>query len=83
MPPAAPLALLSALGTLFASSLAVSIGTVGDLIVSNKNIAPDGYNRAAVVVNGQFPGPLIIGNKVSSFLALGLCHFKLTRREHL
>ena len=83
MPPVAPLALLSALGTLFASSLAASVGTVGDLTVSNKDIAPDGYTRAAVVVNGQFPGPLIVGNKVSSFLALGLCRSKLTRREHL
>ncbi|KAM5539727.1 hypothetical protein V8D89_006540 [Ganoderma adspersum] len=66
-PPATPLALLSTLSILFTSSLAVSVGTVGDLTVSNKDIAPDGYTRAAVVVNDQFPGPLIMGNKGDQF----------------
>ena len=64
-PPAASLKLLSILSILFTSSLASSVGTVGDLTVSNKDIAPDGYTRAAVVVNNQFPGPLIRGNKVT------------------
>ena len=64
-PPAASLKLLSTLSILFACSLASSVGTVGDLTISNKDITPDGYTRAAVVVNNQFPGPLIKGNKVT------------------
>ena len=63
-PPAASLKLLSTLSILFTCSLASSVGTVGDLTISDKDIAPDGYTRAAVVVNNQFPGPLVKGNKV-------------------
>jgi iron transport multicopper oxidase len=31
--------------------------------VLNANIAPDGFDRSAVTVNGVFPGPLISANK--------------------
>ena len=41
-----------------------SIGPVTDLTISNADVSPDGFTRAAVVMNGVFPGPLIVGNKV-------------------
>nr|VWO94449.1 Multicopper oxidase [Ganoderma boninense] len=44
-----------------------SIGPVADLTISDADITPDGYTRAAVVMNGQFPGPLIVGNKGDNF----------------
>lgn len=31
--------------------------------IVNANLAPDGFSRSTVVVNGQFPGPLISANK--------------------
>jgi iron transport multicopper oxidase len=31
--------------------------------IVNANLAPDGFQRSTVVVNGQFPGPLISVNK--------------------
>ncbi|KAF5386574.1 hypothetical protein D9615_002142 [Tricholomella constricta] len=37
------------------------------LRVANGVIAPDGFNRSAVLVNGQHPGPLITGKKGSTF----------------
>ena len=42
-----------------------AIGPVADLTISNADITPDGFTRAAVVMNGQMPGPLITGNMVS------------------
>ena len=50
---------------LFAASTYAAIGPVTDLVISNADIAPDGFKRAAVVANGVFPGPLIAGDKVS------------------
>ncbi|KAI9068885.1 multicopper oxidase [Trametes sanguinea] len=44
-----------------------AIGPVTDLTISNADITPDGYTRAAVVANGVFPGPLITGNKASGW----------------
>ena len=41
-----------------------AIGPRTELVISNAAIAPDGYTRDAVVVNGVFPGPLITGKKV-------------------
>ncbi|KAI5120438.1 hypothetical protein M0805_009900 [Coniferiporia weirii] len=38
------------------------------LTVVNANLAPDGFNRSTVVVNGQFPGPLITGNIGDRFM---------------
>ena len=40
------------------------IGPVADMVISNADITPDGYTRAAVVVNGEMPGPIVSGNKV-------------------
>ncbi|GLB38077.1 putative multicopper oxidase family protein [Lyophyllum shimeji] len=37
------------------------------LRVANGVIAPDGFNRSAVLVNGQHPAPLITGKKGSKF----------------
>ena len=41
-----------------------AIGPVTDLPIVNKDIAPDGFTRAAVLAGGTFPGPLITGQKV-------------------
>lgn len=41
-----------------------AIGPVADLTIVNKVISPDGFTRDAVLADGQFPGPLIVGNKV-------------------
>ncbi|TFK45801.1 laccase [Heliocybe sulcata] len=43
------------------------LGPIGDLFVHNEVIAPDGYSRSAVVVNGRHPGPLIKANKGDRF----------------
>ncbi|OSD02778.1 multicopper oxidase [Trametes coccinea BRFM310] len=52
-------------------SLAISvfagIGPVTDLTISNADVSPDGYQRAAVVANGVMPGPLITGQKGDEF----------------
>ena len=45
---------------------AASIGPITDLLISNANIAPDGFTREAVLAGGTFPGPLVKGNKASS-----------------
>ena len=57
------LTLLSALSLSVTSALA-AVGPTADLTITNGDISPDGYTRAAVLVNGQFPGPLITGNTV-------------------
>nr|AAO38869.1 laccase [Rigidoporus microporus] len=44
-----------------------AIGPVADLHISNANISPDGFTRAAVLAGGSFPGPLITGNKGDNF----------------
>jgi len=44
-----------------------SIGPVGNLLVSNAPIAPDGFVRDAVLGNGIFPGPLIQGHMGDTF----------------
>nr|AYR00602.1 laccase B [Lenzites betulinus] len=54
-------------------SLALSAGIVSaigpktDLVISNAPVAPDGFNREAVVVNGVYPAPLITGKKGDHF----------------
>ena len=42
---------------LFSTVLAADINYVFDIV--NANIAPDGFSRPAVLVNGVFPGTLI------------------------
>ncbi|KAG6332898.1 hypothetical protein ID866_6194 [Astraeus odoratus] len=46
----------------FASFASAAIKNT-DFVVSNAYVAPDGFNRSAIVVNGQTPGPLIAANK--------------------
>ncbi|KAK7442009.1 laccase, multicopper oxidase, benzenediol:oxygen oxidorectuctase [Stygiomarasmius scandens] len=38
-----------------------------DLVIVNRDIAPDGFNRSAVLADGVFPGPLIVGKKDGHF----------------
>ena len=54
------------LSSLVCSSFA-AIGPVADLTISNANISPDGYERAAVLAGETFPGPLITGQKDDHF----------------
>ena len=49
---------------------AATIRPVTNLVITDKTVAPDGFPRAAVVVNGSTPGPLIIGNKVRSHILI-------------
>ncbi|OBZ65410.1 Laccase-4 [Grifola frondosa] len=44
-----------------------AIGPVTNLTISDGDIAPDGYTRAAVLTNSVFPGPLITGNMGDNF----------------
>ncbi|KAF5345415.1 hypothetical protein D9756_010969 [Leucocoprinus leucothites] len=34
-----------------------------DFVVNNAVVSPDGFERSAVLINGQYPGPLIKANK--------------------
>lgn len=54
------------------------IGPIASLSISNRNIAPDGYNRAAVLAGGTFPGPLIRGNKVLFYTLLHIGHTEMS-----
>ncbi|KAG9309086.1 laccase C [Chiua virens] len=45
-----------------------TLGPISTLNIVNQNIAPDGFNRSSVLVNGVFPAPLIQvqkGNRLS------------------
>ncbi|KAJ7506089.1 laccase [Mycena galericulata] len=44
-----------------------SVGPTGELTLTNGDVAPDGFTRQAVLVNGGSPGPLIVGNKGDEF----------------
>lgn len=59
-------------------ALATQVSNTAELIISNADVAPDGYTRAAIVVNGQSPGPLLSGNKVRPLYYVVLRHFGLT-----
>ncbi|KAK0469397.1 laccase 5 [Desarmillaria tabescens] len=47
--------------TLFLTCSYAAVPAYSDLHVVNRYIAPDGFNRSAVLMNGVFPGPLIFG----------------------
>ena len=53
-----------ALACLLASPAFAAIGPVADLVISNKDVTPDGFTRGAVVAGDSTIGPLIVGNKV-------------------
>ncbi len=40
------------------------IGPKGDLVISNVEVAPDGFSRVAALANGIVDGGLISGTKV-------------------
>ena len=65
------MATLQALHLFILSSLVLgsfaAVGPVTDLTISNANISPDGYERAAVLAGGSFPGSLIAGQKGDRF----------------
>ncbi|KAF7360060.1 Laccase 2 [Mycena venus] len=44
-----------------------SVGPTADLTITNGNVAPDGFTRQAVLVNGGTPGPLVVANKGDDF----------------
>ncbi|KAL0063544.1 laccase, multicopper oxidase, benzenediol:oxygen oxidorectuctase [Marasmius tenuissimus] len=44
-----------------------AIGPVADLVITNKDVSPDGFTRGAVVAGGSTIGPLIVGNKNDNF----------------
>ena len=44
----------------------ITVGPVGDMVITNGDVTPDGFTRAAVLVNGTVPGPVVVGNKVLS-----------------
>ncbi len=41
-----------------------TIGPTGDLVISNGNVAPDGFERVAALANSQIDASLITANKV-------------------
>ncbi|ETW84715.1 laccase [Heterobasidion irregulare TC 32-1] len=48
-------------------SVRAAIGPIADLHIVNRNIAPDGFNRPAVLAGGMFPGPVIRATKGETF----------------
>ncbi|KAK0200620.1 laccase lcc5 [Desarmillaria ectypa] len=44
-----------------------TIGPVGDLVVSNGNVSPDGFERLAALANSQIDAALITGTKGDKF----------------
>lgn len=48
----------------FSGGAFAQLGPIATLPIFNRNIAPDGFSRAAVLAGGTFPGPVISGNKV-------------------
>ena len=63
-----PFFTLLALSLSYAPAFA-AIGPVADLTISNGDVTPDGFTRAAVLVNGVLPGPLVTGDKVRVTIA--------------
>ena len=60
-----------------------AIGPVANLTITNQIVAPDGFSRAAVAVNGGTLGPLIVGNKVRSHILYGHRYANFNREQHL
>ncbi|KAL0577425.1 hypothetical protein V5O48_004565 [Marasmius crinis-equi] len=54
---------LSAPSLSFTHSSSSSIGPLGKLRISNGVVAPDGFSRDAVLVNGITPGPVVTATK--------------------
>ncbi|KAJ3513766.1 hypothetical protein NLJ89_g2761 [Agrocybe chaxingu] len=63
---------LSVVASVVVAQSAVTIGPVANLHIANEVIAPDGFNRSAVLAGPNdtslaFPGPLILARKGDSF----------------
>nr|CDJ79885.1 benzenediol:oxygen oxidoreductase [Coprinus comatus] len=50
-----------------ANAFALSVGPRATLTLTNDVVAPDGFERSAIVVNGGHPGPLIQANKGDAY----------------
>ncbi|KAJ7825952.1 laccase [Mycena leptocephala] len=46
----------------------VTVGPVGEIVITNATVTLDGATRAAVLAGDSFPGPLVKGNKGDNFL---------------
>ncbi|KAJ6577581.1 laccase lcc5 [Mycena capillaripes] len=46
----------------------VTVGPIGEIVISNATVTLDGATRAAVLAGQSFPGPLVTGNKGDNFL---------------
>ncbi|KZP16287.1 multicopper oxidase [Athelia psychrophila] len=51
----------------FVTAALAAIGPITNLDIVNTVIAPDGFSRSTVLAGGQFPGPLIQGQKGDNF----------------
>ncbi|KAH8104302.1 laccase [Phellopilus nigrolimitatus] len=60
-------AVVATFAALSLSHQAMSAVVSLNMNVANANLSPDGFSRSTVVVNGQFPGPLISGNIGDNF----------------
>ncbi|KAL0567327.1 laccase, multicopper oxidase, benzenediol:oxygen oxidorectuctase, partial [Marasmius crinis-equi] len=58
---------LVSLAFLLARESLASIGPTADLVISNKDVSPDGFTRGAVVAGDDTIGPLIVANKGDQF----------------
>ncbi|KAK7037630.1 laccase, multicopper oxidase, benzenediol:oxygen oxidorectuctase [Paramarasmius palmivorus] len=52
---------------LFGHGCIAAIGPIANLVISNKDVSPDGFTRGAVVAGGSTIGPLIVGRKGDTF----------------
>ena len=50
--------------------VSASVGPTGTLTLTNGVVSPDGFARDAILINGQTPGPLLTGKKVSDIVFL-------------
>ncbi|KAK0462398.1 laccase lcc5 [Desarmillaria tabescens] len=60
------LSLLATVSLYLCETLA-EIGPVGDLIIANADVSPDGYTRMAALAGGTIVGELIVGQKGDDF----------------
>lgn len=53
-----------ALSLSIAANAALQLGPVGTMNIGNGPTNPDGFERQAIVVQGQFPAPPLLATKV-------------------
>jgi iron transport multicopper oxidase len=64
-------ALAFVFATCITNAHAATVTSPGQLTISNGDISPDGFTRAATLVNGQIDGPLITASKVGVYRTPG------------